>query len=315
MSLFPSTGTVFLPVVSQAVLEADRHIPVGLKLFPDLGVPVKSAEYLKIKLAQLTNRNPGQARAPGGTYPRIENEFESDTYECVDWGIEHPLDDADANALSSDNGLDAATLLANMAYDQLLRMHDYRVATVMGAAAFNSTGATAAFDNSSGVPITDIRAAVRRLNTKGILSNIYLVLTGNLFDQLIVNAQVKSYMGYGGDGIVGLGPDDKRIHQMLNVSGILVADSWHNASAKGQTPTALTNIWTDATCYVAQIAGGPLANGGVGRTVRWTVDSPSPVVVETYREDNKRSTILRTRHTVDEINVNVSAAEKLTSCT
>ena len=38
----------------------------------------------------------------------------------------------------------------------------------------------------------------------------------------------------------------------------------------------------------------------IGRTFLWTEDSPTNMVVESYEENQTRSTVVRVRHNVDE---------------
>lgn len=61
--------------------------------------------------------------------------------------------------------------------------------------------------------------------------------------------------------------------------------------------------------------GGRLWEPVYGRTFLWFQDSPQSVVVESYREENKRSTIIRARQHVGEAVIFAGAAYRLSNIT
>jgi hypothetical protein len=84
------------------------------------------------------------------------------------------------------------------------------------------------------------------------------------------------------------------IAQAAGVEKVLVGKAAKNSAAKGQT---FSGAFILPTTYVAvgQTAGGDFASGGAGRTIIWSEDASAPFVAESYRDEGRRSNILRVR--------------------
>jgi len=88
---------------------------------------------------------------------------------------------------------------------------------------------------------------------------------------------------------------------------------WYG-SKLGAAASSLSAIWSDTYIWIGQsIPGGgqeQYFNGSTGFTLYWNLDS-ALFSVESYREEQTRSTIVRARHNVSEKIVNANTAQLL----
>ena len=92
--------------------------------------------------------------------------------------------------------------------------------------------------------------------------------------------------------------------EYFGVDRVLVAGGVYNNANKGLAKS-IARIWSSsyAMLCVTSSGGQDLREPSLGRTFMWTQDSPTPVVVESYREEQIRSNVIRARQ---------NTAEKLT---
>ena len=87
----------------------------------------------------------------------------------------------------------------------------------------------------------------------------------------------------------------------LGLERVIVAKATTNSANEGQ-PFVGGRIWSNLYAMLAIISSaGPAPTPGIGRSPLWTADSPTPIVVESYREEQTRNDIFRVRHTLDEL--------------
>jgi hypothetical protein len=89
----------------------------------------------------------------------------------------------------------------------------------------------------------------------------------------------------------------------LQVKEVLIGRASYDTSKQGAAASTMSNIWSDGFLWLGKVNGpaGPeqYFNGSVGFTLFWQQDADL-FQVETYREENIRSTIVRSRHDTDE---------------
>ncbi len=64
-------------------------------MLPVYGVSDKSGQYMRATLAnaELLNAS-ANVRAAAASYERVNRAFETDTYDCLEYGLEAPVDDS-----------------------------------------------------------------------------------------------------------------------------------------------------------------------------------------------------------------------------
>jgi hypothetical protein len=70
---------------------------------------------------------------------------------------------------------------------------------------------------------------------------------------------------------------------------------------------------SSAKVIVGQVAGGEFTAGGIGRTLVWSGDSAGGFVSESYRDEARRSQVLRVRMNTDEVVIDANAAVRITT--
>lgn len=299
------------------MLDADRRGFIGLSILPIFEVPEQSADYPKIPTEALLKLQETK-RAPRAAYPRSDYQFETGTYACEEYGWEEQIDDVEAKLYRR---FFDAEVVANMrAVDILLRGQEKRIA----AAVFN----TANIANTSGVgtewstaasctPHADVETGKEAMRAAtGLLPNA-IAMTYKVFTNVLKSKELKDAFRYTNPiEIGGLEMKRRLLAQYFGVDQVLVGGAIYDSTEKGQS-TTIADIWDDEYILLAKLsAGGPdLREPCLGRSFLWTADSPSNLVVESYREEQTRSSIIRVRHNVDEAFIFTGAGYLLSNIT
>jgi hypothetical protein len=312
--MYANAGASLRGDIQQAVIQAggaDQGLIGGL-VMPPLSVGTKAGQYLKLDLAAAhLMRVDGDAakRGQDGSYSRISRSFTSDTYLCEDRGLEELVDDSQQADLS--RFLDTEATIAKLLLRNIKLAHESRVASaIYNTSNFNNTTVGTVWSNSAADPVSDILAALERLAKKGVQANT-LVVNLEVYNLLRKNAKVQSYIF----GSVGTGDlrnvDAALIGQNLNIQNVLVASAASDSSKKGQAFSG-GFIWGSNRAWVGNVQSGDFVAGGAGRTITWSADSSDLFTVETYRDESRRSGVIRVRqHTAEKV-VDSTAGELLT---
>jgi len=275
--------------------QADQGF-IGTDLFPIYNSPVRAGQYLKLQLgnAELLNSDASKV-APGSAYPRSARAFDNDNFTCVEYGLEEVVPDALASDVSRFFGLETET--AKILLRNIQIGHEAECAsTLFDSGTFNATNALVSYQFSLLSTINfvaDVAAAKQRLLKKGVMANT-VIMNQEVFD-LVRRSPLTQNQFF---GVVAT--DSRRllseveIAQAAGVEKVLVGKAAKNSAAKGQT---FSGSFIFPTTYVAvgQVAGGDFASGGAGRTIVWSEDASAPFVAESYRDEGRRSNILRVR--------------------
>lgn len=296
-------------VVIQAAKSANQFI--GLKVMPEFSVDAATGVYPKIRLAKgaVLKRSDDTKRAASGSYNEVTRTYESDTYDCVDRGLTERIDDALAKRVK--RYFDAESVTAQMVLMDLMRGHETRVAaTIQNPANFNSTNSSVAYTEGNVATIdfqTDLANALERLQLKGVEANT-LVLTLKLWNRLRRCSRLQTFL-YGnlpsGQQRI-IRPDD--LKEPFGLKDIFIASASYDSAKRGQANTNLSTIWSDSYIWVGNVQSGALEQGGAGRTLVWTEDSDL-FTTETFRDENRRSDIVRVRQFTAEKVIDETAGE------
>ena len=306
MSLFPSSGASFQPVISEVVNEVDRQEFVGNKVLPFQPVDKRQGKFVKIVTSQFDN-DVSKPRAAGSNFASVSGEYEAATFECIEYGVENSMDDIDIAQAETDAQLDIISVAANQLADDLMVGHEIRVASALSGAGFTSTAATAAMSVvASATPIADINAAVLRLQADGIRKNITLLMEASLYSEMLQTDDMRNLIN--GSGSFFWAQD--QVARVLGVDEVVIATTRYNAAIKGQTGSR-TSIWPTTSFYVLSVSDGPFSGGGIGRTVCYT-DRGGQFVSETFRTEQPPANVIRVRNSCDELIINANAGEEIT---
>lgn len=324
----PSTAITRLELsatFSEFDLAMSRKRFIGPQVLRPRMVGVQAADVGKIPIEALLQTG-DDSRAPGAGYKRGDFEFTKFSYATDEHGREEPLDDRQL-ALYRDI-LDAEAIHSQRAIDIVLRNYEIAVAAAMydtdvwtGAAL--TTAITHEWDDATNaVPIDDVEAAKRKVIDGCGLEPNALILNRNQFWNLAHTDQVVDLLKYSGID------DPKRIREaaiaaLLDLEYILVAGGIKNAAKEGQD-VSISRIWSDEYAMVARVAvTDDPQEPCVGRTFLWSEDGPGApgsdeelaVLVEEYREENVRGSVIRARNDRDIVVMYKEAAHLLSNVT
>lgn len=285
----------------------------GLLLAPELGVSAMSGTYPKITVAKSElMRAANRRREPGTNFNRWQSSIDSGELELKQIGEEASI--PDEIAMQWDDYFDIEAMGAAEGLERLRRGHEMEVAAaLMNPSTFTATNSAVAYQAGNIATIAfpaDVFAAIRRLKAKGTNPDT-IVIPGVVYDVLIQSTLLKNFLV----GSLGAGVDvnEGTIQRAFAVNGItrvVVPDLYVNQSDTGGD--TLTSIYSDDYVFIGKIGSGPLRNGGALRTAFYDKAGPLFMAMQ-YRDETKKSNIIRDEMISNVIVVNARAGELITT--
>jgi hypothetical protein len=315
---FISGGSTIRADINQALIEGPSDIGlIGAEALPLLNVPAKSGIYLKATLAGADLRNADALKRDiASEYAAIQRSYTSANFTTTEYGLIEYLDDAfkaDLNRFFSIESSSAKFLLR-----QLKLSHEKRVSDLLWASStpFTTADATPAVNYTEALLTTinapaDIAGAKLSLNKLGYEANAVL-MSANVFERIRRSTLLQN-MFFG--VISDVGPrllSEDQVAAGLGVDKILVGRAARNTANKNIAYSG-SFIVPDTKIIVANLQGGEFTGGGVGRTLVWADDAPGGFISETYRDDARRSNVLRVRMNTAEVVIDANAAVRITT--
>ena len=314
-----SGGSSIRADINQALVEAPQADIglIGAQLLPLQNVDAKAGTYLKVQLAgaELLSNN-AAARDAGSQYSRGIRSFSSANYSTDEFGLEELLDDSAVKDLNRFFAYESET--AKFLLRQLKLSHEARVNTLLFA---GSTPFTTA-DQSAAVAYTQANIATIDVARDVATAKLALAKLGYEANCVAMNADVfalirrstllqNQFFGV----ISNTGArllSEAEIAAALGVEKLLVGSAAINTAGKNKSFTGSFAI-SSAKVIVGQVAGGEFTAGGIGRTLVWSGDSAGGFVSESYRDEARRSQVLRVRMNTDEVVIDANAAVRITT--
>ncbi len=305
-----STTAAVRPVLTELAqeyfIERARAKFIGLRAAPLFRANKRIAQYLRFKRESFKKRVTTQTRAPGGAYNRITGEFDRLTYTCEENGLEYPVDDVLKEQYA--DMFDAEDAATSILVTQILMGHEARVAALYVAASLtNHAVATAWSSTSTAVPITDIQGGLNTLgDANGCMpSDVSLVIPRADFQELQRVDEIIDLVKYvwNQSTMIPANIPAATVATALGIKEILVAGGSYDTQEESYAESN-TQFWTAGVMYLAVLAPAEssLIVPSQARTILWTDDSPDFPVIESYREEQTRSDIVRGRFQTDEVN-------------
>ena len=316
---YVSGGTTIRADLSQALIEAPQADVglIGAQLLPLQNVDAKAGTYLKVQLAgaELLSNN-ATARDAGSGYSRGIRSFSSANYSTDEYGLEELLDDSSVKDLSRFFSYEAET--AKFLLRQLKLSHEARVNTLLfaGSTPFTTADQSAAVNytqaNIATIDVArDVAAAKLALAKLGYEANC-VAMNADVF-ALIRRSTLLQNQFFGVISNTGARLlSEAEIAAALGVQKLLVGSAAINTAGKNKSYSGSFAI-SSAKVIVGQVAGGEFTAGGIGRTLVWSGDSAGGFVSESYRDEARRSQVLRVRMNTDEVVIDANAAVRITT--
>lgn len=300
-------------------LAMDRQGFIGYQVMPILEVAKPVGIYGKIPLEELLQSRDIE-RAPGTGYARGGFRFTKDSYVCLEYGVEEPVDDKEAEMYSE--FFVAEQVATARAVDGVLREAEKRAAAaIFNTAVWTGAALTTAVGTSwatwaSATPITDIENACRKVWTGSGLWPDTLVIARETFRNLRQCAEVRARITASGAGDVDRAAEITlaQLAQVFDLPKILVGGGAKN-TANLSAAASIGSIWSRNRAMVCKTANTQdIREPCIARALHWAEDGSSPGgTIETYREDRVRSEIVRCRHDIAEKIMLVEAGHLLTN--
>lgn len=311
--MYPSSGATIRGDLNTFVEEAagaDKFF-IGPLVYPPFGVDVKSGTYPRLKKTSGALLKAGSTRRePKASYGEIDRAWEADTYDTLDRGLEELIDDTEQKDLArffSQEQVTARLVLRAMMLD-----HEIRVAAKVFHATdwgtpTNSAVAYTAANSATNSFVADVLAAIERVNDNGESANT-IVMSPDVFNRVRLATLTQNF-------VRGSRPTDSTLNittgalqQAFAENGItqvLVGRARYDSAKKGQA-FASAKVWGNTYVWVGDVKGGDFMAGGAGRTLVWNAEG-GLFVTETYRNEQRRSGVIRVRQHAVEKTVNDGA--------
>lgn len=320
---FAQGGAILRPDLRGVVEEAFRQtkLYIGAKVLPPMPVPNMAGQYPVIqKNAGNLLRNEVKPRGPRSTYARISRAWVPDNYTTQEYGMEAIVDDSESRNLSRFFDVESFEIRRNIG--QLQLAHEIRAAAaIQNTSTFSMTTSATAYTaanrlGNGGFDIgLDIDIAKQAIQGRGeSVDDLTVVMSFNNFIRARGSTQLQNRIRGTLSTDTQLVLSEEMMADALNVKEVLVGRAQQDTSAVGASASVLSSIWSDASIWIGTVQEptGPeeYFNGGVGFTLFWEQDADI-WQVESYREENKRSEIIRARHNTAEKIVLAPAAQLL----
>jgi hypothetical protein len=277
---------------------------IGMEILPVFETPEQAADYPVIPVESLLKSPTSIRREARGNYTRDDFEFETDTYSCLEYGYEAPVDDSESALYS--RFFDAESIAAERATDILMRAHEMRVAAkVFNTGNITNTGAVTTEWSTAATctPYDDVQDAITTLRyATGVQPNA-MAMSLKVFENVMRSAKIQTLTQYANQvQILGMQAKLDLLKAYFGMDTILVSGAMRDSAGKGLA-FSLTDVWDDEYVLLFRKASAPgnLREPSLGRTFLWTGDSPQILTTEQYREEAIRSNVYRVRHYVGEV--------------
>ena len=318
----PSTSlATHRPDLEASLMEFDLQANYGgfiaNDVFPVLEVQNKAGIFGKVPLEQLLQSTETR-RAPGSGYSRSGWTFTTDSFSCEEHGHEEPVDDAEAEMYA--DFFDAELIATQRAMSSILVNHEKRLAAALfNETTFSPTTITHEWDDATNaVPVDDVEARVQAIyDASGLWSNA-LIINKKVFRNLRECDQVRDRIASSGAGDPTKAQDVtvNMLKAVFDLDYIFVGGGTKNSATEGQTATP-AQIWSGEYAMVCKVATGEdVREPCLGRTFHWSADgSTAGGMIESYRDENVRSDVIRVRHDVHQKVLVTEAAALLKNVT
>lgn len=319
-----SISAVSRPEIS-AVLEqaqgAEAYF-ISSKIFPIHGVAARAGRYPRIPLVggNLMKREQTK-RGSSGAYNETDQVHDWDTYDCQDRGLEQRIDDTKVSEMKSFFDMEKITA-KNVRRKCLLDFEINASAALMNTGNFSATNPTVNYTEANIATIDfaqDLNNLIEVVTGRGEIVNT-VVISHQFWNRVRRSTLLREYIygKLGAEPLKGL-ITIKHLQEAfsLDVEGSLsfqIGRAKYDTARKGAAAANLAPIWPNTYVWAGHIQGGDFSEGGATRTLVWEADVPDGLfATETYRDEKRRSDMVRVRTNSIEKILNGNAGQLLTT--
>lgn len=308
---------------NEFALEANRRGFIGLQVFPALGVAQTDGTFAKLDLENQLPKVENTVRLPRGTYKRDDFVWTTDTFKLDEHGVEEVVDDLSIEMYG--DILRAEAIATKRAVHRVLQRLEYDIAAVINGSWTYTTGVVNKWNGASSDCIADVDAAKALVRNRIGLPANAIIITETALLGAARSDRVEGLLKYSG------GDDPKALVESMarvwDLDKVIVAKSVKNTADRGQA-ASLSGIWTTGYAMVCRIVDDGMSgaiddpNPCIGRTlflnesgasVPGMDDGESSLIVEEYREEQRRGGVIRARNKRQVKTLYVDAGQQLTN--
>lgn len=276
-------------------------------ILPTFSVPSKTGSFMRVPLEAILSRHDVK-RAAGGNYNRSDHEMEEDTYSCKERGHEQSLDDGEAVMYARQGNYDQV-VSGRLRHILMVEREIRVVALVHNTTTFPLSGntghnASVEWDTEATCdPVGDVQTAINGIRARGgAVNNLVLQVSYKAWFDLWRADSIKNNIRY----VVGVEiPDHTNaaaraaMARQLGVKDVIVGEAFYNSALQGATPV-IADAWSKEYAFLFnKPTGADIQEAALGRTFAFDEDG-GLFTVEEYRDEGRRSNVLRVRQHVDE---------------
>lgn len=263
------------------------------RVFPRVSVDKQSNKYFVWNKGDMW-RNEARKRAPAADFARVGIRLSTDTYSCEQFALEYPI--ADEIRANSDAAVDVEMTGAMYLVDQLNLQKDLSFAAdfFTSSSGWASGTVSTAWDNvASGTPVTNITNAVRDIRRAlGASSSHRIIGLGGakIRAALLTSDQVRDRTKY----VMAQTQQalENSLAGALGLDELLISEREYNTAKEGRT-ASYSPVFDNDFLVVAVPTAPGLNTPSAGYTFAWNEGGRGDLYTEIYRDENKKSDILR----------------------
>jgi len=286
---------------------------VGEEIMPVMPVGVHSGNFAKIAFGQVKTKAVDDKRSTAGNFNQVTHETTEDNFTCVERGLEEPVDERNARILA--NYFDAETAAAAHCRYYLRLNREARIAAIAFSTTVMSSYTTAvstSWDTAATcTPVEDVAKAKENLilQINGLLGEgARIIGVGNLTARrhLKVCTDIKN-RHYSGGNVNSQDPTDAQLAEILDLDAVYFS----GAKRAGSYIWNASRFGIYAVSDSVQFSSTPM----FGKTMLYRDNTPTDMMVESYRDETRRSDIVRVMHDSTEKLLTARAGHLLTNIT
>jgi len=280
--------------MSKVRLIADAVLPI-------LPVAKEAATMSVTKRKNLTI--PETKHANGATYNRVELYMDDLAYACVDHGLEGQVTDRDREKYASDFDAEVEKTQAiktkmRLAREKRIKELVFNTTTWTGSDLYTDYS-SAPWDAAGSGVIAQIQTVREKVRLNCGVPPDTLIISETAMINLTNNTEIKAK--FPGSPAITEAILRGNMAAILGIQNLIIGQAVYNSADEGQDFTG-AEIWPDDYAMVCVLGadGLPMTEPQLGRTILWEDYISDIEYVESYREEQTKSEIIRVEQSIDE---------------
>ncbi len=268
-------------------------------ILPQKGVAKKAATLKVCKRKNLTV--PNIKHANGSGYNRVDLYMDDLSYECANEGLEGQVTEEDRENYASDFDVEvektqAIKVKMRLSRELTVKNLIFNTTTWTGSDLYTDNSA-APWDTAGSAVIKQIQTAREKVRLNCGVPADSMIISESSFINLLNNTEIKAK--FPGATVITEAMMRAQMGAIFGITNLLVGQAVYNSADEAQDFSG-AEIWPDDYAMVAVLGeeGLPLTEPQLGRTMVWENYASDIEYVESYREEQTESDIIRVKRFV-----------------